>query len=58
MDTNYIFCPITNSKIDEYSCYLICEAVEGNIPQSEMPNIKKYDEERKICQNCKYHSID
>ena len=42
-------CPLTKNEIDEYSCYLICEAAEGNIPDNEMPGIKEFDIESEIC---------
>ena len=51
-------CPLTKNEIDEYSCYLICEAAEGNIPNNEMPGIKEFDIESEICKRCKYHNID
>lgn len=58
MGTNLILCPLTNTKIDEYACYLICEASEGNIPRDEMPCLNSFEQESKVCKNCKYHNID
>ena len=58
MDINNILCPLTGKEIDEYSCYLICDAAEGNIPNNEMPSIKEFEIESKICKKCKYHDID
>jgi hypothetical protein len=58
MGTNMILCPLTNTKIAEYDCYLICEAAEGNIPENEMPCINNFEQERKVCIECKYHNID
>ena len=53
-----IRCPLSNSYIDEYSCYLICEAAEGMLPKSEMVGIKPFEQERDICINCKYHNVE
>ena len=58
MDTRDIRCPLTKEYIDEYSCYLICEAAEGMVPENEMPGIKKYEEEKEICIKCRYHNTD
>ena len=55
---NNILCPLSNTHIDEYSCYLICEAAEGMLPKSEMVGIKPFEEERDICIKCKYHNVD
>lgn len=58
MDTKEILCPLTNTLIDEYACYLICETAEGNMPENEMPCIKSFEEESKVCNRCKYHDTD
>lgn len=58
MDIKNIFCPLTKSKIDEYSCYLISEAAEGNIPENEMPGKQDFKKEQEICMNCSHHDID
>ena len=58
MNVNNIFCPLTNTEIDDYQCYLYCEAVEGNIPENELPQNYDRDKDRKICTACQHHSID
>ncbi|MBQ2669360.1 MAG: hypothetical protein IJG06_01120 [Clostridia bacterium] len=58
MDIKAVHCPLTDTEIDNYQCYLYCEAAEGNIPENEMPLFKSFEEESKICNKCKYHSID
>ena len=58
MAIDLILCPLTDTEINEYTCYLICEAAEGNIPSNEMPCINSFEEERNICMKCKYHSIE
>ena len=51
-------CPLTKTSINEYACYLISEAAEGNIPRNEMPCKQQYDIEKEICLNCKFNDID
>ena len=58
MDIKVVYCPLINTRIDDYQCYLYCEAAEGNIPENEMPLLKSFEEESSICIGCKYHSID
>ncbi len=58
MDTEKIMCPLTESMIDEYECYLICEAAEGMIPANEMPGKQDFTIESKICSNCSNHKVD
>lgn len=58
MDTKTIRCPLTETNIGEYDCYLISEAAEGNIPENEMPCVQSYDIERAICLKCKFHNVD
>ena len=53
-----IKCPLISDNIDEYSCYLISEAAEGNIPETEMPCIQSYEIEKEICLKCKFHNVD
>ena len=58
MDTNKVECPLLEDEIEEYSCYLICEAAEGNIPTNEMPGRQSYEKESGICKKCKYHIVE
>lgn len=58
MDIKKVQCPLTQSLINEYECYLIAEAAEGNIPKTEMPGINEYEIEKKICIKCIFHNID
>lgn len=58
MDTRNIMCPLTESNIDEYTCYLICEAAEGMLPENEMPGRQGFETERKICLDCPNHDAN
>ena len=58
MSGNMVLCPLTNTEIEEYDCYLICEATEGNIPQNEAPCINSVEEESRVCRECEYYNID
>lgn len=51
-------CPLIETDIDGYECYLICEAAEGNISQDEMPCIQNYEVEREICLKCQFHGLE
>lgn len=57
-NTKIVKCPLTETDIDGYECYLICEAAEGNISQDEMPCMQDYDIEREICLKCKFHGLE
>ena len=58
MDIKNIMCPLTETKIDEYACYLICEAAEGNIPENEMPGRQEFKREQEICLKSQHHDVD
>lgn len=57
-NTKKVNCPLLETDIDGYECYLICEAAEGNISRDEMPCIQDYNVEREICLNCKFHVLE
>lgn len=56
-NTKIVKCPLTETDIDGYECYFICEAAEGNMSQDEMPCMQDYDIERDICLKCKFHGL-
>ncbi len=57
-NTSMVTCPLTDTDIDRYECYLISEAAEGNISIDEMPCAMDYDSAREICLNCAFHHLE
>ena len=51
-----VLCPVTGQKIDGDTCYCIVVAVDGEAPESCLPeNVSLSEETRTKCRSCQYH---
>lgn len=51
-----VLCPVTGKQIDGDSCYCTVLVVDGEAPETTLPEgIILNDETRQTCLSCKYH---
>lgn len=48
-------CPIDGNEIDMDECFVRCSAAVCGCPEFDMPGIRSFEEEVKVCKSCKYH---
>lgn len=51
-----VTCPITGNQIDGDSCYCTVLVVDGEAPETSLPEgIELTEETRRTCRSCQYH---
>jgi len=58
MDIKYVFCPITEDRIEDIECIETRDAVDGLFIEDTVPEeYKKKENWKNICRECKWHNF-
>ena len=53
---NTVYCPLIKNRIDGINCNIVCDVVDGYFNRDVLPEgLFLGDEEKEICNNCRYH---